>query len=145
MFPFKHEYFYKTSFPHVTKLYNKLPPSIIKERDILEFKSIRKQHYKYKKIKHFCSREISKYANSLHTKLRLGRSYRSAHWFSIGLNKSALCICSTPETTKHFFICSFCSERNNKFCMIKYHNKLQFFFYAFFESPSEHILEWYKY
>ena len=103
-FSFKHEFFSKTFFPHVTKLYNKLPHSIRKERDILEFKSSLKQHYKYKKVKHF-SRGISKYANSLHTQLRLGRSYLSAHGYSIGLNNSDLCICSRPETTKHFFTC----------------------------------------
>ena len=45
------------------------------------------------------------YANSLHTQLRLGRSYLSAHGYSIGLNNSDLCICSRPETTKHFFTC----------------------------------------
>ena len=65
-FPFKHVYFSKTFFPSTTNLYNKLPYSIRKERDILDFKSRLKQHYNQKKVKHF-NRGISKYANSLHT------------------------------------------------------------------------------
>ena len=81
-----------------------MPHSIRKERDILDFKSRLKEHHKYKKVKHF-SRGISKYANSLHTQIRLGRSYLAAHGFLIGLNISDLCICSRPETTKHFFTC----------------------------------------
>ena len=103
-FPYKHEFFSKTFFPYTTKLYNKLPHSIRKERDILEFKSRLKQYYNYKKVKHF-SRGISKYANSLHTQLRLGRLYLSAHGFAINVNNSNLCICSRPEMTKYFFTC----------------------------------------
>ena len=103
-FPFKYAFFSKTFFPYTTKLYNKLPHTIRKERDLLEFKSRLKQHYKHKKVKHF-TRGISKQANSLHTQIRLGRSYLAAHGFSIGLNSSDLCICSIPETTKHFFTC----------------------------------------
>ena len=55
-------------------------------------------------MKHF-NRGISKYANSLHTQLRLGRSFLSAHGFAIGIYNSDLCICSRPETTRHFFTC----------------------------------------
>ena len=103
-FPFKHVFFSKTFFPYTTKLYNKLPHSIRNERDLLQFKSRLKQHYNYKKVKHF-TRGISKYANSIHTQIRLGRLYLAAHGFTIGLNNSNLCTCSRPETTKHFFSC----------------------------------------
>ena len=41
-------------------------------------------------MKHF-NRGISKYANSLHTQLRLGRSFLLAHGFAIGIDKSNLC------------------------------------------------------
>ena len=44
-------------------------------------------------------------ANSLHPQLRLGRSFLSAHGFAIGIDKSNLCICLRPETTRHFFTC----------------------------------------
>ena len=97
-------YFSKTFFPYTTTLYDKLPYSIRKEREILEIKSRLKDHYKHKNVKHF-NRGISKYANSLHTQLRLGRSLLAAHGFAIGLNDTNLCICSRPETTKHFFTC----------------------------------------
>ena len=105
----------KLFFPSTTNLYNKLPYSIRKERDILDFKSRLKQHYNQKKVKHF-NRGISKYANSLHTQLRLGRSYLAAHGFAIGLNNDDLCICSRPETTKHFFTCFlFQGEQQNQY------------------------------
>ena len=57
-FPYKHEFFSKTFFPYTTKLYNKLPHSIRKEHDILEFKSRLKQYYNCKKVKHFRKRYI---------------------------------------------------------------------------------------
>ena len=103
-FPYKHEFFSRTFFPYTTKLYNKLEPSIRNERDILEFKSKLKSKYKDKKVKHY-SRGISKQANSLHTQLRLGRSFLAAHGFVINLNNSDRCLCSRPETTSHFFKC----------------------------------------
>ena len=103
-FPFQYEYFSKTFFPYTTKLYNKLEHSLRNERDLLEFKSRLKTKYKDKKVKHY-SRGISKYANSLHTQLRLGRSFLAAHSFAINLQNDDLCICSRPETTTHFFTC----------------------------------------
>ena len=103
-FPFQHDYFSKTFFPYTTKLYNKLEPSIRNERDLLEFKSRLKTKYKGKKVKHY-SRGISKLANSLHTQLRLGRSFLAAHSYAINQKNDDLCLCSRPETTTHFFNC----------------------------------------
>ena len=109
-FPFQHEYFSKTFFPYTTKLYNKLEHSLRNERDLLEFKSRLKTKYKDIKVKHY-SRGISKYANSLHTQLRLGRSFLAAHSFAINLHNDDLCICSRPETTTHFFYMLLVSRR----------------------------------
>ena len=101
-FPFKHVYFSKTFLPFTTSLYNKLPYCTRNERDILEYNLGSK--YTTNTERHF-NRGISKYVNSLHTQLRLSRSLLAAHGFAIGLNDTNLCICSRPETTKHFFTC----------------------------------------
>ena len=55
------------------------------------------------KIKHF-NRGVSKLSNSLHTQLRVGRSYLAAHGFAIGISNTDKCSCSKQETTDHFLI-----------------------------------------
>ena len=114
--PFKQksQYFLKTFFPHTTKLYNSLEPQLRSNHDIADFKSKLKEKYKGKKVKHF-SRGISKLSNSLHTQLRLGRSFLASHGFAIGVNDSDLCLCWRPETTKHFFLeCFLFQEERSK-------------------------------
>ena len=102
--PFKQksQYFSKTFFFYTTNLDNKLAPQLRKNHDILEFKSKLKEKYKDTKVRHF-DRGISKLSNSLHTQLRLGRSFLAAHGYAIGLNNSDLRLCWRPETTKLFF------------------------------------------
>ena len=56
-----------------------------------------------KKIKHY-SRGISKYANALHTQLRVGQSYLNSHGFKINLKEDDLCLCYRSETTSHFLL-----------------------------------------
>ena len=86
---------------------------------MLDFKSKLKEIYKVKKVRHF-SRGISKQSNSLHTQLRLGRSFLAAHGYAIGLNDSDLCLCWRPETTRHFFLECFIfqEERSNLFAKL---------------------------
>ena len=47
---------------------------------------------------------ISKYANSLHTQLRVGQSYLNSHGFKINLREDDLCLCHRSETVSHFFL-----------------------------------------
>ena len=98
----KQEYFLKSFFPQITLKYNELKKELYCERDISEFKSKLKLKYKNKKIKHY-NRGISNYSNSLHTQLRVGRSYLHAHGFVIGLEPSDLCLCWRPESVNHYF------------------------------------------
>ena len=103
--PFKQkpQFFSKTFFPYTTKIYNELSPLLRNNHDFVDFKIKLKEKYQVKKVKHFC-RGISKTSNSLHTQLRLGRSFLASHGFAIGINLSDLCLCWRPETTKHFFL-----------------------------------------
>ena len=78
-----------------------------------EFKEKLKPKYKHKKIKHF-SRGLSKWSNSLHTQLRVGRSFLAADGFKINLVESNKCQqCQAvldqsfklvPETASHYFL-----------------------------------------
>ena len=68
-----------------------------------DFKVNLKLKYKSKKVKHF-SRGISKYANALHTQLRVGQSYLNAHGLKINLKENDLCLCYRSETTSHYFL-----------------------------------------
>ena len=99
----RHNVFSKTFFAHTTNLYNKLEQGLRNNHDLIDFKSKLKEKYKGIKVRHYC-RGISKFSNSLHTQLRLGRSFLAAHGFAIGLNDSDLCLCWRPETTKHYFL-----------------------------------------
>ena len=67
------EVFMNSFFPHFTKLYNKIEPAT-RNLNNKDFKDKLKPIYKYKKVKHF-SRGLSKWSNSLHTQLRVGRSF----------------------------------------------------------------------
>ena len=113
--PFQHksQYFLKTFFPYTTKIYNNLLPHLRNNHDMVDFKLQLKEKYQGKKVKIFC-RGISKILNSLHTQLRLGRSFLAAHGFSIGINTSDLCLCWRPETTKHYFLECFLFQEERK-------------------------------
>ena len=101
-FKFQNQQFSKSFFPHMTNLYNALSPTL-RNCDISDFKTELKAKLKPTKNKHF-NRGVSKFSNSLHTQLRVGRSYLAAHGFSIGLNNSDKCACLKQETTEHFLI-----------------------------------------
>ena len=72
--------------------------------------------YKKKKVKNY-SRGISKYANSLHTQLRVGQSYLNSHGFKINLREDDLCLCHRSETVSHFFLdCFLYQEERDELC-----------------------------
>ena len=68
-----------------------------------DFKANLKQKYKSMKVKHY-SRGISKYANALHTQMRVGQSYLNAHGSKTNLKENDLCLCHRSETTSHYFL-----------------------------------------
>ena len=125
--------FMNSFFPHFTKLYNKIEPST-RNLSNQDFKEKLKPIYKHKKVKHF-SRGLSKWSNSLHTQLRVGRSYLAADGFAINLQDSNLCEnCkpvpghqrkSVPENSSHFFIsCNkYVEERATLFAKISQYVK----------------------
>ena len=97
----------------MTSKYNKLENELYCERDISEFKSKLKLKYKDKKIKHY-NRGINNYSNSLHTQLRVGRSYLHAHGFAIGLEPSDHCLCWRPESINHYLHSCFLYQEERK-------------------------------
>ena len=109
----ENEIFAKSFFPYVTKLYNKLDPTLRNLPNIHEFKESLKLEYKDKKIKHY-SRGISKYSNSLHTQLRVDQSYLNSHGFKINLKEDDLCLCSRSETTSHYFLSCFLYQEERR-------------------------------
>ena len=47
----------------------------------------------------------SKFANSIHTQLRIGRSQINQHLFAIGRSNTQACLCGCPvESTQHFLL-----------------------------------------
>ena len=102
-FTFKNDSFNKSFFPVVTKLYNNLDLSMRNLPNCADFKEQLKAKYKKIKVKHY-SRGISKYANTLHTQLRVGQSYLNSHGFKINLREDDLCLCHRSETVSHFFL-----------------------------------------
>ena len=126
---YQNQTFMKSFFPHFTKLYNNLEPAT-RNLNTVDFKEKLKPKYKQKKVKHF-SRGLSKWSNSLHTQLRVGRSFLAADGFKINLIDSNKCQQCTavpdfqlkpvPETASHFFlVCNnFDEKRNLLFSKIK--------------------------
>ena len=112
-FTFKNDSFNKSFFPVVTKLYNNLDLSLRNLPNGADFKEHLKAKYKKIKVKHY-SRGISKYANTLHTQLRVGQSYLNSHGFKINLREDDLCLCHRSETVSHFFLdgCLYQEERD---------------------------------
>ena len=117
---FQNQTFMNSFFPHFTKIYNTIETEI-RNLNNAEFKEKLKPKYKHKKIKHF-SRGLSKWSNSLHTRLRVGRSFLAADGFKINLvesNKCQQCQVETgqepklvPENVSHYFLS--CNKYDDK-------------------------------
>ena len=109
----------KSFYPYYTKKWNSLHSRVRCCLELDEFKEKLKAELKPIKIKHF--NFGSKYGNTLHTRLRVGRSYLNSHKYSIGLADSPACLCHHPqETTEHFVLDCFLYpiERQNLFSLV---------------------------
>ena len=116
-FPKTSSRFSKSFFPHISKLWNSLDISV-KNKDLKEFK-FHTNTLKPKKIKHFGKGR--KEANSLLTRIRIGRSDLNQHKFTIGLVNSPECLCHfKEESSKHYFLDCFLytQERQQLFSLI---------------------------
>ena len=94
--------FNNSFFPYTTILWNNLPNNV-KSKDLTDFKLFIKTEFKPPRFKHFS--RGNKHANSLLTKLRVGRSDLNLHKFTIGIIDSPLCDCHfREESTSHYFV-----------------------------------------
>ena len=88
-------------FPKFAELWSSLDKST-RSSDIPDFKIKVKIIWKPRRLKHFAA--CNKLANSLHCRLRVGRSFLNSHGFAINLATTDKCsFCNKPETVKHFF------------------------------------------
>ena len=108
-FPRPNEKFYKSFFPHFTRSWNNLSKELRNTLDPAEYKEKLKILLKPQKIRHY--KYGNKYANTLHCRLRVGRSILNADSFSIGHSDTDLCNCGLKETVSHFFICPLYQEQ----------------------------------
>ena len=101
-FPPLGDKFGKSFFPHFSKSFNNLEVNLASQHDMTIFKDDLKAKLKPKKQRHF--NWGSKRGNSLHTQLRVGRSFLNGHSFEINLADSNLCLCARPESVSHYFM-----------------------------------------
>ena len=113
--------FARSFFPQFTKFWNNLPEKIKSNNNIIEFKEELKLDIKPNKIKHFS--KGNKVANSLLTRIRLGRSRLNDHLFSIGQIDSPSCLCHETETVDHYLhdCFLFTVERQNLFSLVEHY------------------------
>ena len=121
--PFKkiNQKFDNSFFPHTTILWNNLPKNV-KCMDLNDFKLYIKKELKPPRIKHFA--RGNKYANTLLTRIRVGRSDLNLHRFTIGLVESPICACHyREESTSHFFLDCFLytNERQILFSLFEHY------------------------
>ena len=98
--------FKKSFFPFVIEKWEKLDTKIKILSDMTEFKRNLSNIYKPEKVKHY--KVGTKIKNSMHTQLRVGRTYLNHHLFEIGLSPTPKCLCGAPqEDTEHFLMSCF--------------------------------------
>ena len=93
--------FCNSFFPKISTLWNNLPFEM-RNKDMIEFKielGIQLKPYKNKLLS-----VGSRFGNSIHTQLRLGRSQLNDHLFSVRLSSTTKCLCGTLESTEHFLL-----------------------------------------
>ena len=103
-YPFKCNFFTNSYFPYAIKRWDSLEPSLRDEHDFTVFKLKLKDKLKPHKFKHFnCG---FRYPNTLHTQLRVGRSFLNSHMFDIGQSTSKSCPqCGYfNESTEHYLL-----------------------------------------
>ena len=110
----------KSFFSIAAKQWDTLPTDLKQTWDIPEFKEGLALILKPKKCKLY--NLGSKYANSIHTQLRIGRSQLNEHLFAIGRSSTQGCLCNCPtESVEHILLDCFMynSERDALFTYIK--------------------------
>ena len=101
-YPFMSSFFVNSFFPFSIKRWDQLDPDLRNEPDFTEFKIKLKEKLKPHKFKHYhCG---FKYPNTLHTQLRVGRSFLNCHLFPIGLSITKYCQCGNLESIEHFLL-----------------------------------------
>lgn len=82
-------------FEKTVKQWENLPKDVKQTWDITEFKELLAKSLKPVKIKLF--NYGSKFHNSIHTQLRIGRSQLNEHLFKIGISQTEGCLCGHPN------------------------------------------------
>ena len=87
--PFMCNFFTNSYFPYAIKKWDSLDPEMRYEPDFTLFKLKLKEKLKPHKFKHFhCG---FKYPNTLHTQLKVGRSFLNSHLYEIGQSTTKSC------------------------------------------------------
>ena len=108
-------------FPNTLKLWNNLTKEI-QCKDIHEFKLSVKKEIKPSRYKHFS--RGNKFANTLLTRIRVGRSFLNQHSFTIGHSDSPECSCHHKfESPEHYFLQCFLysQERQTMFDLFEHY------------------------
>ena len=108
-------------FPNTLKLWNNLTREI-QYKDVHEFKLSIKNKIKPPRYKHFA--RGNKFANTLLTRIRVGRSYLNQHKFTIGHADSPECSCHfKSESPEHYFLQCFLysQERQTLFDLFEHY------------------------
>jgi hypothetical protein len=92
-------------FPLFSEYWSKLSSNLRNEKDILLFKENLKPSFKPKRQKHFSYGD--KRANTLHCRLRVGRSFLKSHSFAINMSTTDRCPCGEIDTTQSYFLTCF--------------------------------------
>ena len=88
-------------FPLFSDYWSKLSSNLRNEKDILLFKENLKPSFKPTRQKHFTYGD--KRANTLHCRLRVGRSFLKSHSFAINMSSTDRCLCGGIETIQSYF------------------------------------------
>ena len=102
---FKSQKYSNSFFPYFSQLWSKLDKSLKGEGDQDIFKAKLKQILKPKKQPHY--KIGNKHINTLHCRLRVGRSFLKAHGFAINLSPTDKCLCGDIDNTKHYLLTCF--------------------------------------
>ena len=110
----------KSFFSIIAKQWDALPTNLKLNWDIPEFKEGLALVLKPKQCRLY--NIGSKFANSIHTQLRIGRSQINQHLFAIGRSNTQACLCGCPiESVQHFLLDCFLysNEREELFNYIR--------------------------
>ena len=92
--------FCNSFFPKISTLWSNLPFNM-RNMDMFDFKI--QLGLLIKPHKNKLLSIGSRFGNSIHTQLRLGRSQLNDHLFSVRLSPTTKCLCGSLETTEHLF------------------------------------------